>query len=471
MWLRPSRRFVAVALSLLLISFALSACESLKRASGLPGDADRQTSASRKPGSVQRAPSGGVTVVPPSAEPEVMENLPPAEEQPVKVALLVPLSGRLASLGKAMSDAAQMAVFDLADARFQLMPIDDSGTPDGAAAAARRAIAEGAQLIIGPLLATSVSAVAPLASQAGIPVIAFSSDRKVAQPGVYIIGFTPDTEVQRVISFAAQSGLSRFAVVAPDNPYGQAVVAAVRGSVDQYQAKLARVQLYDPATKDFAPVVRKLLGLPDPAAAATSTVGASPSSPALPPAGGPPVATATVVAPPAGGESSSPPVLAPPRSFDALLLAEGGAQLRSLATSLSSMGIRSPVVQLLGTGKWDEPDIGNEASLYGAWFAAPSPANRDDFDVSYRRSFGQSPPRLATLAYDATALAAVLARGPQRDPYNRSALEDPNGFYGRDGLFRLGSDGVAERRLAILRVDRNAVIVIDEPIPTFAAGS
>jgi ABC-type branched-subunit amino acid transport system substrate-binding protein len=408
-------------------------------------------------------------MAPPPGELEIMENLPPAEEQPVKVALLLPLSGRLAGLGKAMSDAAQMAVFDLAESRFQLMPIDDRGTSDGAAAAARQAIAGGAQLILGPLLAGSVSAVAPLATEAGIPVIAFSNDRKVAGPGVYIIGFTPDTEVQRVISFAAQSGLTRFAVVAPDNPYGLAVVAAMRGAVDQYEAKLARVQLYDSDTKDFAPVVRKLLGLPDPAAPGAPAAASAP--PSGPPAGVPPFSSAVVVAPPAGGESSSPPVLAPPRSFDALLLAEGGAQLRSLATSLSSMGVRSPAVQLLGTGKWDEPDIGNEAALYGAWFAAPSSVNREDFDITYRRTFGQSPPRLATLAYDATALAAVLARGPQTDPFNRSMLTDPNGFYGRDGLFRLGADGVAERRLAILRVDHNGVTVIDEPVPSFAAGS
>jgi ABC-type branched-subunit amino acid transport system substrate-binding protein len=381
-----------------------------------------------------------------------------------------------------MSDAAQMAMFDLADTRFQLLPIDDKGTANGSAEAARQAIADGAQLIIGPLLAASVSSVAPVATAAGIPVVAFSSDRKVAAPGVYIIGFTPDTEVQRVVSFAAQGGLSRFAVVAPDNPYGLAVVVAMRRAVAQNEGTLARAQLYDPNTQDFAPVVRKLLGLPDPAAAGTTT---PPGTPAGAPTGssagpspGLPAAPAGVAAPPialpqtgVGGAPSLPPVLAPPRSFDALLLAEGGAQLRGLAASLSSMGVRSPSVQLLGTGKWDEPGIGDEAAVVGAWFAAPSPANREEFEIRYKRAFGQSPPRLATLAYDATALAAVLARGPQQEPFSRAALTDPSGFYGRDGLFRLSPDGVAERRLAILRVDRSGVIVIDEPIHSFAAGS
>lgn len=398
----------------------------------------------------------------------------------MKVALLLPLSGRLASLGKAMSDAAQMAVFDLADTRLQLVPIDDKGTANGSAEAARRAISEGAQLIIGPLLASSVSSVAPLASAAGIPVVAFSSDRKVAAPGVYIIGFTPDTEVQRVVSFTAQGGLSRFAVLAPDNAYGLAVVSAMRKAVAQHEGTLARAQLYSPGTQDFVPVARKFLGLPDPAAPGAPEPPAVPATPAAPPSGGLPAATSggVVAAPPiglpqggSGGSAAPPPVLVPPQSFDVLLLAEGGAQVRNLAAALSSMGVRSPTVQFLGTGKWDEPGIGQEPSLVGAWFAAPSPVNRDDFEIRFRRAFGQTPPRLATLAYDAAALAAILARGPQPEPFSQAALTDPSGFFGRDGLFRLSPDGVAERRLAILRVERNGVTVIDEPVPSFAAGS
>lgn len=386
----------------------------------------------------------------------VMENVAPAE-QPVKVALLLPLTGRLANLGKPMADAAQMALFDLADPRLQLLPLDDKGTPAGAADAAHDAIGQGAQMIIGPLLGSSVTAVTPIAHAAGVPVVAFSSDRKVAAPGIYIIGFNPDAEVQRVVDFAVLGGLTRFTLAAPDNLYGNTVAAAMRRAVADNHASLVRVQLYDPATQDFSVPVRKLLGLPEPppapaAAAAQPAVSPAPNLPPLPPL--PPI-----------------PTLTPPsRSFDAVLLAEGGAQLRALAAALAA-GMPSPSVQLLGTGKWDEPNIGSEPALIGAWFAAPSPVGRDEFEVRFKRTFGQSPPRLATLAYDATALAAVLANGPQQQPFTAAALTDPNGFYGRDGLFRLTADGLAERRLAILRVDRNGVTVIDEPPRSFAAGS
>ena len=83
----------------------------------------------------------------------------------VKVALLLPLSGANADLGKAMLEAAQLALFTIGSDQLTLIPRDTAGTPDGAAEAARSAIAEGAKLILGPLLADEVEAVKPIAQR------------------------------------------------------------------------------------------------------------------------------------------------------------------------------------------------------------------------------------------------------------------------------------------------------------------
>lgn len=431
-WL--SRRSFAVVPCLLAGALLLASCDTLRSWTGGPDEADRRPAPTKPaPPTPQKPASPPVTAPLPLPGP-VIEGPAATIEQPVKVALLLPLSGSLSKLGTAMADAAQMAMFDLADRRFKLMLIDDKGTPGGAAEAARQATAEGAQLILGPLLAASVRAVAPIAAGAGVPVVAFSSDRKVAGPGVHIIGFTPEMEVQRVVEYAIRNGRTRMAVLAPDNPYGSAVVDALRRTAVANGAQVTRIEGYDPRTQEFTANVRRLAGLAE-----------------------------TPV-----GFAAEP---APPLPFDTLLLAEGGPQLRAIAAALTAAGIRPPAVQLLGTGKWDEPGVGAEPALVGAWFAAPSPAGREDFEERYRRTFGQAPPRLATLAYDATALAAVLARGPQSAPFTEASLTDPNGFYGRDGLFRLTADGVVERRLAVLRVEPRGPIVIDEPPRSFAAGT
>jgi len=127
-------------------------------------------------------------------------------------------------------------------------------------------------------------------------------------------------------------------------------------------------------------------------------------------------------------------------------------------------------MRLIGTGLWDDESLARNPALYGGWFAAPDPALRRDFDRRYLENYGSAPPRLATLAYDATALAAVLSRGTQDNPYSRQRLTNPRGFAGIDGVFRLRPDGLNDRGLAVLEVQSGRARVIDAA-PTAFVGS
>ena len=111
------------------------------------------------------APSPGL------AQPRRLENAK------YKIGILLPLSGRRELLGRELLDAAQIAVFDLADKDFVIYPFDTKGTEAGAAAAAQKAVRTGVDLILGPLLASSVRAVRPVAASAGVSVVAFSNSR------------------------------------------------------------------------------------------------------------------------------------------------------------------------------------------------------------------------------------------------------------------------------------------------------
>jgi hypothetical protein len=319
-----------------------------------------------------------------------------------------------------MQQAAEMALFDAAGPAFELVPRDTGGTPDGAGRAASAAIAEGAQLLIGPLFGDEVPPVRTVALSANLQVVAFTNDVAMAGGNVWLLSNPPEGQVDRIVEYASQQGLSRFAVLAPDNPYGRAVVTAARQATVAQGASLERVETYAPG-QDASPAVQAM---------------AAPG-----PFGGVP--------------------------YDALLLPESGLGLQSVAPLISYYGIEG--VQLLGTGLWEDPAIGRDPSLAGAWFAAPDPNLRYDFEQRYRAQFGTLPPRLATLAYDAVALAAALARQPAGTAYDAAAISDPGGFSGIDGIFRFRPDGTIERGLAVLEVTPTGPIV-RAPAPLSFAG-
>ncbi len=350
---------------------------------------------------------------------------PAAAAGSAKVALLAPLSGANAELGQAILDAAQLALFEAPNERLTLIPRDTGGTADGAARAARAAIADGAQLILGPLLASEVQAVKPLARDAHLNVIAFSTVAQAAGGNTFLMGFLPRQEVVRVVGYARERGLDRFAALAPSSPYGHLMADALREAAAASGARVASVELYDPRAGDAAAAIRRLL--PGSAAAATP---------------------------------DAPAAAGPAPAFSALLLPEGGARLKEIARQVRDASAGAAPLQLLGSGLWDVPDLGAEPALVGGWFAASPPEARQDFERRFRATYSHEPPRLASLGYDAAALAAALARAPGGEPFSQQAILNPQGFTGVDGLFRFAPSGLVQRGLAVLEVEPQGNVVV-----------
>ncbi len=339
----------------------------------------------------------------------------------IRIGLLLPLSGPNAAIGRALLDAAQLALFDLADDRLTLLPRDSEADADAARIAAENVLSEGASLIVGPLFATSVTSIAPLARARGVNMLTFSTDRNVAGNGVYLMGFTVEDQVDRVVALAQSRGAKHFGALTPDTPYGSAALAALRRSVTASGGEVVLAESYPPDSNDLNPVARRF------AAAALA------------------------------------------KNIDALLIPEGGAKLRALAPLLPYYDIDPATVKFLGTGLWDDPSIGSEPALTGGWFAGTEQDKYAEFRSRFEKTYGRRPPRIASIAYDAVALAGILARGDTPDPYSAAALGNQDGFAGYDGIFRFRPDGVAQRGLAVIKVQPRGFRVVDPAPSTFEA--
>ncbi len=397
----------------------------------------------------------------PVADLPELASLPPAsmlglepilvEPHQVKIGLLVPLSGRGRAEGEALLAAAQLALFDVGGDTLVLIPKDTGGTPQGAAAAARAALAEGVRLILGPLFRDSVAAVAPMARAWGINVVAFSTDPSVAGDGVFLLGYTSGQQVERLIAFARARGLSRFAALAPDDDYGRVVVEQLRSSVEMVGGELTRVAFYGADAADAAEVVRDIADYDRRHAML--------------------IEQRRVLE--ARADETAKRALARLKNldtlgdvpYDALLLPDFGARLRQVAPLLPYYDIDPAKVRLLGTGAWDDASALTEPTLAGAWFVSPPPPARAGFVQRFTSVYGREPRRFSIVAYDATALAAALALAPSGTDFRAASLLNPGGFYGADGIFRFHPNGLAERGLAVLKILPGGAVEVLSPAP------
>jgi branched-chain amino acid transport system substrate-binding protein len=349
-----------------------------------------------------------------------------------KIALILPLGGigEPAQIARGMKQAAEMALFEANNPAVQLIAKDDGGTPQGAMAAADAAIAEGAEIILGPLYGKSAAAIAPIANKAGIAVVSFSNDPTVAGHGVYLMSFLATEEVHRVVSYAAGQGKRRFAALIPDTAYGKTVEPAFRTAVAKAGGQIVAAETFSSGATSLLTSAKK------------------------------------VVQAITDAEKSGAPV-------DALFVPAGPDQISQLGPLLNYAGLTNDKLKLLGTSAWDGPIVSRDEALIGGWYAASDPGGWTDFAAKYRKNFGTTAPRLATLSYDAMSMALTLAANAGTDTspgrFSAEKLTRTEGFSGVDGPVRLTAGGFSQRDLAVLEVQKYSSAVIEAPAPVTAA--
>ena len=356
----------------------------------------------------------------------------PPSVQTIKVALLLPLSGDSASVGNAMMDAATMAISDsyLAVPSDQihtqvvLVPKDTGNVPADSGKAVDEAIAQGASFVIGPLFSQSVSIAAPITRAHNIDMLTFSNNRAVAGNGVYLFGFLPEEQVNRIAEYAYLHNFQRVALLAPNDSYGEKVKKTLVESYALKGGAVVPAELYAPSPGNIDAAVARL-------ATAYNN-------------------------------------MAEDHRFQAIFIADGGNQIKNIISALQRSHLDLKKIKLLGTGLWDDPEIAEIPELEGAWFPSSAPEPYKIFEKRFVATYGYKPLRLASLAYDAVTLTAAITMHSTNPTITTEQLTNPAGFISpANGLFRLNADGTSQRKLAIMEISGGEFKVLDPALMNF----
>lgn len=345
----------------------------------------------------------------------------------VQVALLVPAGSGQASdelLARSLQNAARMAISDLNGVQIDLRVYNTAGQPGQAAAMATQAVAEGAQVILGPVYAQEANAAGVAVAGSGVNVLAFSNNPDIAGNNVFVLGPTFDNTARRLASFAVRQGKSKIMIVHDRNTAGDLGRAAIQRGVAA--------------------------------------------------GGGSVVATGSYEFSQNGVVQAAPVLAAQAKSSGAqavFLTADTAGALPLISQLLSENGLPPSVTQYIGLTRWDIPTATlSLPGVQGGWFALPDPALYAQYQSRYSASFGEAPHPISGLAYDGIAAIGALMKSGMSGPVSKAALTQGSGFVGVNGIFRLRADGTNDRGLAIARIANGQYTVID-PAPRSFGGA
>ncbi|MFQ6547410.1 penicillin-binding protein activator [Aestuariibius sp. 2305UL40-4] len=338
---------------------------------------------------------------------------------PVRVALLVPNgSGQStdAFLARSLENGARLAIGDLNDAQIDLRVYNTAGRAGPAANAAQRAVADGAQIILGPLYAEAANAAGVAVAGNNVNVLAFSNNAAIAGGNVFILGPTFDNTADRLTQYGRRQGVNRYVIAHADTVPGATGRNAITAAVRSNGGTVVGVESYPLSQNGIVNAGPRI-------ANTVQTTGAQ--------------AVFTTAVP--------------------------GDELSVLATGVKE---RVPPAQLVGLTRWNsEAAFLTLPALQGGLFAIPDQSLQSRFEARYRAAYGEPAHPVAGLAYDGIAAIGALVSSGNRQALSASALTQRSGFRGTGGIFRLLRDGTNERALAVATIRNNRVVILD-PAPT-----
>lgn len=399
------------------------------------------------------------TLITPYSEPEKeiitqeVSPIPFTQEsgRKVEIAMLIPTSGKNKELGTSIMNAASISLFENDRERIVKLIIfdvsDDNNSIDNAF---RKIIAQKIKFVIGPVFSNSISRIDKLARDNEIIVMSLSNNSEMLGKtnefgGVFLGGIYPQAQVDKITNFAIEQNKLNFAIIAPNNQYGQTLTQYLKAFVRSRNANFITSEFYDLNGRNIDRAVERAIN-------------------------------SFLIPENIKNNRSERPINEYDRTYpDVILIPESGKMLSKILASMKRQNVSERKIQIIGTSQWDEISTLNDPNLIGAWFAAPESRDFYNFEKRYYNIFKKIPPRISSISYDFVNSIIAVTRKNRLKQENVTSLKDfldysdsgRIGFAGIDGYFRFLSNGAVQRNLAVLKVGNGNVEVIEKPAETF----
>lgn len=360
---------------------------------------------------------------------------------PHRIAVLLPTSGKNATIGKSIQSSVTTAALEN---NMKNLTITFYDTATDATAAINDALATNPEIIIGPVFADNARTLRDTKS-GDIPALSFTSDATAVGNGVMTMALMPTNSVETIVSQMSADGIKSFIIMAPNSKSGQLMASAAKNASDIYNIPLSGLFYYDEGNATSIKDTSKTASMNTTRASANTRAREILSD----------ILTNERLT---ALEYSNLNMQLEKISrrdtlgsvpYDAILFLGNADDTKKLASFMRYYGVSSRDAAYYGSALWDGTDIANDLTMSGAKYATMPPTN-PDFVTTYTNITGTTPSRMATFGYDATNLAIGMIKS---DKSNAAYLLDPSGYVGTDGLFRLKPNGDNERALRIVKLN------------------
>jgi ABC-type branched-subunit amino acid transport system substrate-binding protein len=363
---------------------------------------------------------------------------------------LLPLTGPYAEFGNRALNGIQFALDQFNrqsnQPAFEIIIKDTRSDPEIAIKAVRQFDKDRVSLIIGPIITSKHAA--QEAQIRGIPVIALTQKSGIPEIGDYVfrLFLTPQMQIDTLLSYVTNElGIQRFAVLYPEEVYGNTFLEYFRDRVFNYGGRLVAVESYKPDQTDFAPQIKKLSKSWERYEDRYLSSGKQQLN--------------------RKARHKKYEVIL---DFDAIFIPDNADKIALIAPQLAFFDIDN--ILLMGTNLWhcDElihmaRDYVQEAIMADVFYAEDSNKKVQDFIAGFKELYGQSPGFIEALAYDTAMINLNALSNLEIQSKNdlKEALKNLTDFKGVTGYTSFKENGDSIKQLYLLQIENNQFVQLN----------
>ena len=377
---------------------------------------------------------------------------------PRTIGVVLPLSGKQSAIGYRALRGIQhgLGLYGRNPTNFRLAVIDSEANPVVARRAVERLVTEdNVVAIIGGLLSKTAQAEASKANEFGVPIITLSQKAGITQIGDFVFrnAMTSQMQVQRLVEIAmGQNGLSRFAIIYPNDPYGVEFSNLFWDEVRARGGEIRGAQPYDPQETDFRGHVQRLVGtyyIDEREDYATQLKKWREKNP-----------TRSV----REGGPSPEEILPPIIDFEAVFIPDSARAVGQIAPMLAYNDVNN--VRLLGTNIWNSKNLLERAQKFvensifvDSLLAGDKAFQASEFFNSYKQIFGEEPTIFEVQGHDsALMLRDVITSGEDTRMGVSQKLASIKDFPGALGILNVSPEREVRRPVVGLTVLQGSIV-------------
>jgi len=357
-----------------------------------------------------------------------------ANNEKIKIGLLVPLSGEYKELGQLIIKSTRMALNDLDTDKIEIYPRDTNLDPNKTLQSATQLKNEGVKIFIGPIFFKSLIY---LDEVQDVIFLSLTNKTKDLPKNIISSGVNSSSQLNAIKKFLELNELKKTIFLTPDVDYKDEIKKAIRDS----KVKIYKHYIYDIEPTKLTKQIEEITNYKIRKQNLADEIYR--------------VENSDLPDKEKQLEKLKKRYTIGNVKFDSVIISDFDESLKSVITSLMYTDVSPKNKFFITFNQWFDESLFQEGSIQPLYYPSINKKNLESFNKKFEKEYNTKPNHLSLLSYDLLGLIYYLSL--QTDLSNISdVFKKKNSFKGKIGIFDVENNKI-NHRLNFYKVDEGKI--------------